>query len=262
LNVKKILWTVAFTAPILAALAWLQLESRADTREWTVTVVESFPHDPAAYTQGLAIYNGQMYEGTGQYGRSSVRRVDLSTGSVERQKALRPDHFGEGITVVDDRIYQLTWKSGLGFVYELDTFQLLETFRIDGEGWGLTYDGEHLILSNGSAELEFLDLETFEVIRRVTVHDEGQSIDRLNELEYINGEVWANVWFEDRIARISPSSGEVLAWVDLSGLYPRSQRGYEDVLNGIAFDPDSDRLFVTGKNWPRLYEIELVPKRD
>ena len=139
---------------------------------------------------------------------------------------------------------------------------MLRTFQIEGEGWGLTHDGEHLILSNGSSELVFLDPATLDVVDRVAVRDAGQPVDQLNELEFIGGEVWANIWFEDRIARISPTTGEVLGWVDLAGLYPRSQRGYEDVLNGIAFDPETDRLFVTGKNWPRLYEIELIPKNE
>lgn len=233
-----------------------------DTTEWAVSVVASYPHDPTAYTQGLTLYEGELYEGTGQYGRSTVRRVDLATGIVEQRRALRPEYFGEGITIVDDRLYQLTWKSGLGFVYELDTFALLRTFEIDGEGWGLTHDGTRLIVSNGTAELAFLDPETFDVVGRVTVLDDGQPVDQLNELEYVRGEVWANVWFDERIVRISPASGEVVGWIDLTGLYPRSQRAREDVLNGIAFDPVSERLFVTGKNWPRLYEVELVPQSD
>ena len=249
-------------AAVLAAAAWLRMTYGNDTTEWTVTVVASYPHDPTAYTQGLTIYEGELYEGTGQYGRSTVRRVDLATGIVERQRALRPEYFGEGITILDDRLYQLTWKSGLGFIYEFDSLALLRTFEIDGEGWGLTHDGTHLIVSNGSAELAFLDPETLDVVNRVTVVDDGQPVDQLNELEFVRGEVWANVWFDERIARISPASGEVLGWIDLTGLYPRSQRGYEDVLNGIAFDPVSERLFVTGKNWPRLYEVELVPQSD
>lgn len=261
-TIKTAMWISVSAAAVVAAVAWQRMTNVGDTGEWAVTVVASYPHDPMAYTQGLTVYEGEMYEGTGQYGRSSVRRVDLSTGIVERRRALRPQYFGEGITVFDDRLYQLTWKSGLGFIYELDTLSLLRTFRIDGEGWGLTHDGENLILSNGSPELVFLDPETLEVVKRVTVLDAGRPVDRLNELEFVRGEVWANVWFDDRIARISPSTGDVLAWIDLTGLYPRSQRDHEDVLNGIAFDPASDRLFVTGKNWPRLYEIELVPQSN
>lgn len=249
-------------AAMAAGWLWFQMSSSDNVREWTVTVVASYPHDPSAYTQGLTIYNGEMYEGTGQYGRSTVRRVDLPTGVVERQRALRPEHFGEGIAIFDDELYQLTWKSGLGFVYELDTLALVRTFQIEGEGWGLTHDGEHLILSNGSSELAFLDPGSLDVVNRIAVRDAGQPVDQLNELEFIRGEVWANVWFDDRIVRISPTTGEVVGWVDLSGLYPASQRGYEDVLNGIAFDSESDRLFVTGKNWPRLYEIELIPKNE
>ena len=246
-------------AAIVVGLLWFQEISSSGPREWGVNVVASYPHDPSAYTQGLTIYNGEMYEGTGQYGRSTIRQVELSTGVVGRQKALRPEYFGEGITVFNNELYQLTWTSGLVFVYDLETFTLLRTYQIDGEGWGLTHDGERLILSDGSSELTFIDPGSFEVISRLPVRDADQPIDQLNELEYIRGEIWANVWFEERIARISPDTGEVLGWIDLTGLYPRAQRGYEDVLNGIAFDPESDGLFVTGKNWPRLYEIELVP---
>ncbi|MBH98510.1 MAG: glutamine cyclotransferase [Rhodospirillaceae bacterium] len=243
---------------LIAGFAWFQATPGIDRTEWAANVVASYPHDPSAYTQGLAIHNGKLYEGTGQYGRSSVRRVDLLTGNIESRRALRFDYFGEGITVFDGELYQLTWKSGLGFVYELDTLNLLRTFRIEGEGWGLTHDEESLIMSNGTPQLAFLDPKTLEVERQITVLDNGEPVNQLNELEFIHNEIWANVWFEERIARISPSDGEVLGWIDLSGLYPRSQRGYDDVLNGIAFDSRSERLFVTGKNWPRLYEIELV----
>jgi glutamine cyclotransferase len=231
-----------------------------DQTEWSVNVIASYPHDPSAYTQGLIIHNGKMYEGTGQYGQSTVRQVDLSTGTIERRAELRYEHFGEGITAFNGELYQLTWKSGLGFVYALDTLTLLRTFRINGEGWGLTHDESSLIMSNGTSQLMFLDPKTFEIIHRLTVIDDGQPVGQLNELEFIHDEIWANIWFEERIARISPSTGEVLGWVDLSGLHPPSQRGYDDVLNGIAFDADSDRIFVTGKNWPRLFEIEVVPK--
>jgi len=231
-----------------------------DQTEWSVNVIASYPHDPSAYTQGLIIHNGKMYEGTGQYGQSTVRQVDLSTGTIERRAELRYEHFGEGITAFNGELYQLTWKSGLGFVYALDTLTLLRTFRINGEGWGLTHDESGLIMSNGTSQLMFLDPKTFEIIHRLTVIDDGQPVGQLNELEFIHDEIWANIWFEERIARISPSTGEVLGWVDLSGLHPPSQRGYDDVLNGIAFDADSDRIFVTGKNWPRLFEIEVVPK--
>ena len=258
----KTLGATVFALFILVGLAWVQMWPEGDANEWDANVVASFPHDPTAYTQGLAIYEGQLYEGTGQYGRSSVRRVDLSTGNIERQTTLRSEYFGEGITVFNDRLYQLTWKSRLGFVYDLETLRLLKTFRLEGEGWGLTHDGEQLIVSNGSSELQFLDPETLAVVRRVTVFDPDQRLGQLNELEFVSGEIWANIWFQDRIARISPTSGEVMGWVFLDGIYPRSQRGSEEVLNGIAFDPESEQLFVTGKNWPRLYEIELVSKNE
>jgi len=260
---KKSWWTLAAIVAIPAGLAtWAQLASSQSTDEWVVRVTASFSHDPNAYTQGLVISDGQMYEGTGQYGASSIRKVDLTTGLVEKRSSLAPIYFGEGITILNGRLYQLTWKAGVGFVYDLETFELLRTFRIESEGWGLTHDGEHLIVSDGSSELQFLDPETFAVVRRVTVRDSGQSVERLNELEYIRGEVWANVWYEDRIVRISPADGQVLGWIDLDGLYPRSQRRTDDVLNGIAFDSERNRLFVTGKNWPRLYEIETLEKDE
>ncbi len=260
---RRALWIIASAAIVLVGLAaWAQIAANRSSNEWTIRVAASFPHDATAYTQGLAISDGQMYEGTGQYGRSSIRRVEIDTGRVERIATLSPEYFGEAITVTGDHIYQLTWKSRLGFVYQSDTFQLQKTFRIDGEGWGLTHNDEHLILSDGSSEIQFLDPETLAVVRRIAVRDSGQPVDRLNELEYIRGEIWANVWFEDRIVRISPTNGEVLGWIDLTGLYPRAQRNTEDVLNGIAFDPATERLFVTGKNWPRLYEIELIPKEE
>lgn len=172
--------------------------------------------------------------------------------------SLDPAYFGEGITVLGERLYQLTWKNHVIVVYDVNTFDVLETVPYGGEGWGLTHDGTHLILSDGSATLRFLDPETMKVEREVTVYEEKEEVTRLNELEYIRGEIWANVWYQDRIVRISPVDGSVLGWIDLGSLSKRSKRSREDVLNGIAFDADSDRLFVTGKNWPTLYEIEVM----
>ncbi|QDV38418.1 glutaminyl-peptide cyclotransferase [Tautonia plasticadhaerens] len=221
-------------------------------------VVAAFPHDPDAFTQGLAISGGRLFEGTGLYGSSRLREVDLRTGDVLREAALPDSAFGEGIAVVGDRIVQLTWRGGIGYVYERDTFQHVDSFRYEGEGWGLAFDGTRLILSDGTPTLRFLDPTTFEVVRTVRVVADGSPVDLLNELEFIDGEVYANVWKTDRIARIDPETGRVTAWVDLSGLRPPGAVGPEAVLNGIAHDPDSDRLFVTGKNWPGLFEIELV----
>lgn len=224
-------------------------------------VLETYPHDPNAYTQGLVFVDGVLYEGTGQRGESELRRVDLETGTVEQANALDEELFGEGVVVLGDRIYQITWQSGLAFVYDRETFELLETFSYGGEGWGLTTDGARLIMSDGSDRLFFRDPETFEVLETVVVRDAGLPVSNLNELEYIDGEVWANVYQTDWIVRINPATGEVIGWVDMRGLRPAGDPRWEqaEVLNGIAWDADTGRLFVTGKYWPELYEIELVP---
>ena len=211
-----------------------------------------------AFTQGLAIANGQLYEGTGLYGQSTIRKVDLATGRVEKQRPIDPKFFGEGIAILGGRLYQLTWQHGLGFVYDLATFNQQRTFQYAGEGWGLTQDGKELILSDGSAKLRFLNPETFAVTREIEVRDQGAPVAKLNELEYIDGEIWSNVWYDERIARISPATGEVLGWIDLASLYPKGSRSSEAVLNGIAYDAAAKRLFVTGKNWPQLYEIKVT----
>lgn len=252
-------WLVAAVLAVAAGgfAAWAQLRGGAEL--WRVDVIAEYPHDPAAFTQGLVASGGYLYESTGRYGASSIREVEIETGQVARISALNARLFGEGLTIIGDRAYQLTWRSGLGIVYDLATFDVLDTFRYEGEGWGLTHDGSHLILSDGSASLRFLDPESYAQVRRLTVRDGDQELPRLNELEYIDGEIWANVWYEDRIARISPSDGAVLGWIDLSELYPSWQRSSTDaVLNGIAFDTEAQRLFVTGKNWPRLYEVRIV----
>jgi len=222
-------------------------------------VLKTYPHDPEAFTQGLLFQAGELYEGTGLWGRSSLRRVTLETGEVQQQHNLEDRYFGEGLALWGDRLIQLTWRSGRGFVYDRATFQLLQTFQYPTEGWGLTQDGESLILSDGSDRLYFLDPETFQFRRYLTVQDGDRPINRLNELEYINGEVWANIWLDTRIARIDPATGQVLAWIDLAGLDPTAQQNPDAVLNGIAYDAQGDRLFVTGKLWPRLYEIEILP---
>jgi glutamine cyclotransferase len=257
-NIRWPLVTLLIAA-IVVLTAWAQFAPSGDPAIWTFEVVTSFPHDPDAFTQGLVVHDGRLYEGTGQYGESTLRRVDLATGRVEKMNALSSIYFGEGITILDDRLYQLTWQNNVVFVNDVDTLDRVATLRNEGEGWGLTHDGAHLIVSDGSATLRFHDPETFEIVKRLNVHADGQPVNSLNELEFINGEIWANLWYQDRIARISPESGAVLGWIDLSALYPQSRRASEDVLNGIAYDPDTDRLFVTGKNWPSLYEIEVGP---
>lgn len=235
---------------------------RNEVKTITAKVLAEFPHDPAAFTQGFVVVDGQMYEGTGKKRESTLRKVDLKTGRVELFVPLEPDLFGEGITVLGDRIYQVTWQNRIGLVYDLKTLKLTRTFRYSGEGWGLTHDGKRLILSDGTSLLRFLDPQTFEVVKRLRVTSSNGPVDKLNELEFVNGEIFANIWYQDRIARISAETGEVLGWIDLSAVYPARHRATkEDVLNGIAYDESSGRMFITGKNWPKVYEIELPPNR-
>lgn len=223
-------------------------------------VVAEYPHDPAAFTQGLVYEDGVLVEGTGLRGRSSLREVDLETGQVLQSIQLPEQYFGEGVAVLGDRIYQLTWQENTGFVYDRDTFELVGGFTYPMEGWGLTDDGKQLIMSDGTSTLYFLDPETLEIIGSVPVTDTGRPVIRLNELEYVEGEVFANVWQTDWIVRIDPQTGQVLGWIDLAGLLPAEDRQQPvDVLNGIAYDDQMDRLFVTGKWWPKLFQIELVP---
>ncbi|MCS7089091.1 MAG: glutaminyl-peptide cyclotransferase, partial [Thermoflexales bacterium] len=224
-------------------------------------VVAVYPHDPQAFTQGLVYAEGRLFESTGLWGRSSLREVQLESGVVLRQHNLAPEFFGEGLALVGDRLIQLTWQNGVGFVYDRDTFALLAEWRYSTEGWGLTFDGQHLIMSDGTPVLRFLDPQRFEVVRTVHVRDGDRAVERLNELEFIEGEVWANVWQTDWIARIDPRDGRVVGWVDLSGLLPEADRQQPvDVLNGIAYDAQNKRVFVTGKLWPKLFEIRLKPK--
>ena len=227
---------------------------------YTYEVIHSYPHDHTAFTQGLVFEDGKLYEGTGRYGYSTLREVQLETGEVMKSQKLDPKYFGEGITIYENKIIQLTWKSKVGFVYDLETFKLLEEFSYPTEGWGLTHDGERLIMSDGSATLYFLDPVTFERVGRVNVTENGTAVSLLNELEYIKGEVYANVWFTDSIVRIDPATGNVTGRIDLKGLINPDDYDHDvGVLNGIAYDADRNRLFVTGKYWPKLFEIKLVP---
>ena len=221
-----------------------------------------YPHDPTAFTQGLVYIDDELYEGTGLYGRSSLRKVELATGRVLQQHDLDAAYFGEGIAIIGDKIFQLTWQNGVGFVYDRETFAELDQFEYATEGWGLTYDGEHLIMSDGTPTIYFLDPETLQMVRSITVTVEGERLPRLNELEYIDGKVFANVWQTDVFVRIDPQTGAVDGLADLSGLLAQAPpfEGTVDVLNGIAYDAKRDRLFVTGKLWPYLFEIELQPR--
>jgi glutaminyl-peptide cyclotransferase len=222
----------------------------------TVEVIRSFPHDTSAYTQGLVWHGGVLYESTGRTGHSSLRKVELETGKVLQKVDVAEPHFAEGLALFGGRLYQLTWQDQTGFVYALDTFGQVGTFAYEGEGWGLTTDGASLILSDGSSQLRFLNPQGYAVQRTVTVKDGSEFINDLNELEYVKGEVWANVWHSNRIARIDPHNGQVKAWVDLTGIIA-PQPDPEAVPNGIAYDAEHDRLFVTGKLWPTLFEISV-----
>jgi glutaminyl-peptide cyclotransferase len=225
------------------------------------TVVRTYPHDPRAFTQGLQYLDGVLYEGTGENGRSWIRKVKLETGEVLQQRDLARQHFGEGITVWNGELFQLTWQSGLGFVYDSETFAPKRTFRYRGEGWGLTGDENGLVMSDGTDTLRFIAPATFAERRRVKVTAAGTPVRSLNELEYVKGEIFANVWMTDYVARIDPSSGSVTGWIDLTHLLTERERAATDVLNGIAYDAAGDRLFVTGKWWPRLFEIRLQKRR-
>ena len=226
---------------------------------YTYMILNTYTHDRDALTQGLVLENGVLYEGTGLYGKSSLRKVDLETGKVLQVHRLPSAYFGEGITIFGDTIIQLTWQSKRGFVYDKNSFEVLREFTYKTEGWGITNDGKRLIMSDGTSTLYFLDADTFIVIGQVQVYDSNVPVANLNELEYIRGQVYANVWHTDSIAIIDPDSGRVTGWIDLSGLLPPQTDGMPvDVLNGIAYDTEAGRLFVTGKLWPSLFEIELV----
>lgn len=247
------------SAGLAAAAAVLSLVTLGGQGQEPVlgyTVVRSYPHDAQAFTQGLIYRDGVLYESTGLNGRSSVRRVRLDTGEVLQQKAVDTRYFGEGLVDWADSLIQLTWQTNVAFVYSRKTFALENTFTYPGEGWGLTHDGRRLIMSDGTASLRFLDPATFRELSRVRVTASGRAVDMLNELEFIRGEVWANVYQTDRIAIINPATGRVRAWLDLTGLLPVGSVG-QDVLNGIAYDASGDRIFVTGKLWPRLFEIRV-----
>lgn len=239
---------------------------------YTYEIVNQFKHDSNAFTQGLAVHNGFFYESTGQYGDSTLRKVEIESGKVLQKQDLSEDYFAEGMTILNGKIYQVTWKEKTGFVYDLNTLKLLKEFPYQGEGWGLTNDGKNLILSDGTHVIRFLDPETFQTVRTITVLREGgKPLLDLNELEYVKGEIWANIWrAEDPqilgkpnyIARIDPNSGKILGWIDLGNISPEDVRRdpSSNTLNGIAYDEAADRIFVTGKQWKKLFEIKIKPK--
>lgn len=223
----------------------------------TAKILNAYPHDPHAFTQGLEYFAGFLYESTGETGQSSLRRVDLKSGRVLQKTDLSPKYFGEGLTIFRGKIYQLTWLSKVGFVYDLRTFQKLSEFHYDGEGWGLAHDTSNVILSDGSNRLRYLDPESFRVVRTLEVYAGKEAVTNLNELEYIDNDIYANVWHSNRIARIDARSGQVRAWIDCSAFASEEQKEPEAVLNGIAYDSARHRLFVTGKDWAHLFEIRI-----
>lgn len=238
---------------------------------YTYEIVKSYPHDDRAFTQGLIFRDGVLYESTGQYGKSTLRKVDLNTGKVLQKYDVPREYFAEGMTIFGDKIYQITWQEKTAFVYDLD-FKLLREIRYQGEGWGLTHDGTNLIMSDGTHVIRFVNPENFQTVRTITVLQEnGAPLMNLNELEYVKGEIWANIWHSDEpdvlgkqnyIARIDPANGKIVGWIDLSSISPDDvRRDSENTLNGIAYDEASDRLFVTGKNWKKLFEIKVKPKQ-
>jgi len=236
--------------------------SQAGVPEYTFEVVHSYPHDRTAFTEGLFYLDGFLYESTGIEGASSVRKVRLETGEVVQRHDLPSAYFGEGIINWKDRLIQLTYKTEVGFVYNLSTFETERRFEYPGEGWAMTQDGKNIFMSDGTAQIRIWDPETLQELRRITVTDQGQPVPNVNELEWVKGEIYANIWETDRIARIDPATGRVVGWIDLAGLLSPNERlaGPEgtDVLNGIAYDAKGNRLFVTGKRWPKLFEIRLV----
>ncbi len=259
-HIASILTAIAVLALSLTAYILSSNRPANAPTQYTYTAINEFPHDTNAFTQGLVIDNNVLYEGTGLNGHSTLRRVELETGEVQQLYALSDEYFGEGITVFGDRIIQLTWQSHMGFVYNKTNFELLQNFTYPTEGWGITHDGTHLIMSDGTANLYFLDPETFERVGQISVNDAGSSVTKLNELEYIKGEIYANIWYEHKIAIINPQTGNIRAWIDLTGIAATENTSGGKVLNGIAYNANEDKLFVTGKKWSKLYEIQLIPQ--
>ena len=237
----------------------------------TYEIVKTYPHDPKAFTQGLVYRDGFLYESTGEYEESTLRKVNLETGKVVQQHKVPDEYFAEGMTILGDKIYQLTWRERTVFVYSLADFRLLREIRYNDEGWGLAHDGTNLFATNRTHVIKVLNPETLETVRTLVVNDEnGRPLMKLNELEFVKGEIWANIWHSEEIgkpnhiARIDPSTGELKGWIDLTNISPEDQRGdskSENTLNGIAYDEAGDRVFVTGKNWKNLYEIKVKPKQ-
>ncbi|HEX7482051.1 MAG TPA: glutaminyl-peptide cyclotransferase [Candidatus Bathyarchaeia archaeon] len=224
---------------------------------YTYQIIKMYPHDATAFTEGLVFNEGVLYESTGEYGSSSLRQVNLEDGVVQHEVLLPKQYFGEGLTIVNGSLVQLTWQNKIGFIYDKETFGSLGNFSYSSEGWGLTFNGSELIMSDGTSKLTFLNPVTFQIVGQVSVHDGNTPITNINELEYVNGNVYANIWMQQKIAVINPQTGTVKGWIDLTGIY--QSNNLDDVLNGIAYDPQTNRLLITGKDWPNLYEITIKP---
>lgn len=258
--IPKNLWlTIVVTLFGCQQAAQLPVALAQETATCSYEVVQTYPHDQNAFTQGLIFDQGELYESTGLEGKSSVRKVDLETGKVLQISKLDDRYFGEGMTLWQDRLIQLTWVSKTGFVYDKETLKQIATFSYPTQGWGITHNHQELIMSDGSNTLYFLNPNTFKETKRIKVTENDRPIDKLNELEFVKGEIWANIWLSDRIARIDPETGVVTGWLDLTGIIdPAATPTQDAVLNGIAYDPESDRLLVTGKLWPKLFEIKPI----
>jgi glutamine cyclotransferase len=270
--VLRILTVVAALAPLAACEVGYGIDrstpagaaadragQRIGPQRLRAQVVESYPHDPGAFTQGLVLAGRRLFESTGLEGRSSLREVDLASGKVLRKLDVPPPVFAEGLALVGSRLFQITWKHEVAYTYDRDTFKKGPTFDYTGEGWGLCYDGREIVMSDGSARLTFRGPETFRPVREVTVRSGGQPVDQLNELECVGPHVYANIWMTERIVRIDPKSGEVTALIDASNLLAPAERFGTDVLNGIAHDPATDTFLITGKLWPRMFRVRFVP---
>jgi glutamine cyclotransferase len=261
LNRRRFWWTSAAAAGGAATAVWAINRSRLP-KAAGYEVLRTFPHDPQAFCQGLTWADGHLYESTGRYGRSSLRKVDLDTGNILQQVKLKDDYFGEGLMAWEDSLIQLTWQNGVAIIYGRENLAFRSSFPIPCDGWGLTHDGRRWFLSDGTSTLRILDPKTRQVVDWLKVKDGDRPVPRINELEFVEGEIYANIWQSDRIVRISPESGNVLGWIDLTGLMPQPPFDMTDdtvnVLNGIAYDPEQRRLWVTGKNWPKLFEIRIA----
>lgn len=253
---------IVLSASILVIFNSNNASAKSAATYYTYAIVNTYPHDTNAFTEGLVYSDGFLYESTGLNGNSTLRRVDLTTGNVLQEYTLPTQYFGEGIAVVNNTIIQLTWQSNIGFIYNKTTFAVLGNFTYPTQGWGLTFDGKNLIMSDGTDHLYFLNPTTFQQTEQIQVHDGNTSVVNINSLDYINGEIYANIWLTNTIAIINPETGQVKAWINLTGLPDENNPNPEAVLNGIAYDQQNNRLFVTGKDWPNIYQIKLIPQTN